>query len=55
MLRFVLEKLRESPGPLKQARIIASDLAEEVLDVAEHYIDRWGYPVDENGTVPYTG
>jgi hypothetical protein len=40
MLRFVLEKLRESPGPLKQVRVIASDLAEEVLDVAEHYIDR---------------
>jgi hypothetical protein len=40
MLRFFLEKLRESPGPLKQARIIACDLAEEVVDVTEHYIDR---------------
>jgi hypothetical protein len=40
MLRFFLDKFRESPGPLKQARVIAGDLAEEVLDIAEHYIQR---------------
>ncbi len=40
MLRFFLSKLRESPGPLKEARLVACDLAEEVLDIAKYYVKR---------------
>jgi hypothetical protein len=39
MIRFLIHKVRETPGPLKQPRLIAADLAEELLDLAEHY---WG-------------
>ena len=42
MLRFLLEKFREAPGPLKQPRLIVADLAEEVLDLAEHYLHKDG-------------
>jgi hypothetical protein len=38
MIRFLIDKFRQAPGPLKQARLIVSDLAEEVVDLAEHYI-----------------
>lgn len=38
MIRFLIDKFRQAPGPLKQVRLIAADLAEEVVDLAEHYI-----------------
>jgi len=38
MIRFLIDKFRQAPGPLKQVRLIASDLAEEVVDLAEHYL-----------------
>jgi hypothetical protein len=48
MLKFVIDKFREAPGPLKQARLIVADLAEEVVDLAEHYLknrgDRYDMP-----------
>jgi hypothetical protein len=38
MIRFLIDQFRQAPGPLKQARLIAADLAEEVVDLAEHYL-----------------
>jgi hypothetical protein len=40
MIRFFLDKFRDTPGPLQQVRLVAGDLAEEVLDIAEHYLKR---------------
>lgn len=40
MLRFLLDKFRQTPGPLKEARLIAGDIAEEILDLAEYYLKR---------------
>ncbi len=48
MLRFLLDKFRDAPGPLKQTRLIASDLAEEILDLAEYYISRRKSTCDSN-------
>ncbi len=42
MVRFLLEKFRTVPGPLKQARVVAADLAEELLDLARHQLERRG-------------
>lgn len=42
MIKYLLEKFRDAPGPLKQARLITADLAEEVIDLAEHYLRRGG-------------
>lgn len=38
MLKFFLDKFRQSPGPLKQTRLVVGDVIEELLDLAEHYI-----------------
>jgi hypothetical protein len=38
MLKFFLDKFRQSPGPLKQTRLVIGDVLEEVIDLAEHYI-----------------
>ncbi|MCP4604925.1 MAG: hypothetical protein GY847_31120 [Proteobacteria bacterium] len=40
MLRFLLDKFKEAPGPFKQTRLIAVDLAEEIVDLAEFYLKR---------------
>ncbi|HUT76351.1 MAG TPA: hypothetical protein VM285_01615 [Polyangia bacterium] len=40
MVRFLLDKFRTVPGPLKQARIVAADLAEELLDLGRHFLER---------------
>jgi hypothetical protein len=40
MIKFVIEKFRTAPGPLKQPRLILADIAEEVLDTALQYMDR---------------
>ena len=40
MLRFVIDKFRQAPGPLKGPRLIAADLAEEVLELVKYYLDR---------------
>ena len=40
MLRFLLDKFKKTPGPLAQARLIVGDIAEELLDLAEHYVKR---------------
>ncbi len=40
MFRFLIEKLKQAPGPLKQPRLILGDLAEELLDLTEHYLNR---------------
>lgn len=42
MIKFVIDKFREAPGPLKQARLIVADLAEEVVDLAGHYLKNRG-------------
>ena len=38
MLKSLINKFRDTPGPLKQARVIVGDMAEELVDLAEHYI-----------------
>ena len=38
MLRFFLDKFKESSGPLKATRQVVADVMEELLDIAEHYI-----------------
>jgi hypothetical protein len=38
MIKFIIEKFRSAPGPLKQPRLILADLAEEVLDTAIQYM-----------------
>ena len=40
MIKFVIEKFRSAPGPLKQPRLILADIAEEVLDTARQYLDQ---------------
>ena len=40
MIRFMIDQVRQIPGPLKRTRLIAADLAEEILDLAEHYLER---------------
>lgn len=40
MLRFLLEKFRNTKGPLKDARLVAADVAEEMLDLVEYYMSR---------------
>ena len=40
MLRFLLDKFRQAPGPLKQTRLIVGDLAEEIIDLASYYVYR---------------
>jgi hypothetical protein len=54
MVRFLLEKFRTIPGPLKQARIVAADLAEELLDLGRHYFekDRGGVDAPEPRRAP---
>jgi len=39
MIKFIIEKFRAAPGPLKQPRLILADLAEELLDTARQYMD----------------
>ena len=38
MLKFLIDKLKESSGPLKQVRLVVGDVIEEVVDLAGHYI-----------------
>lgn len=40
MLRFLLDKFKETSGPLKDTRVAVGDVLEELLDVADHYIKR---------------
>ena len=40
MIKFIIEKFRTAPGPLKQPRLIIADIAEEVLDTALQYMDQ---------------
>lgn len=40
MLRFLIDKLKKAPGPMPQMRLVLGDLAEEVLDLSEHYAKR---------------
>lgn len=40
MLRYLVDRFKQATGPLKQARLIAGDLAEEVLDLSDYYINR---------------
>lgn len=37
MLRFLIQKFKETSGPLKQTRLVLGDLSEEILDLAEYY------------------
>lgn len=40
MLRFLLDKFKQAPGPFKQARLVTGDLAEEMLDLSDYYLKR---------------
>ncbi|MDD5306407.1 MAG: hypothetical protein PHU25_03720 [Deltaproteobacteria bacterium] len=44
MIRFLFDKFRAAPGPLKEARLIVADLAEEILDLAAHYAEKMREP-----------
>lgn len=55
MLRFLLEKFRQAPGPMKQVRIIAADLAEEMLDLAGQYKRQFLGTEDEPNAPSYQG
>jgi hypothetical protein len=56
MLKFLLEKLRQAPGPMKQARLIAADLAEEMIDLAQHYKQQFlGTDSDVENTATHAG
>ncbi len=40
MIKFLLEKFRQAPGPMKQPRLIVADLAEEALDLLTVYLKK---------------
>jgi hypothetical protein len=40
MLRFLLDKFKESPGPFKDFRLIVADIAEELVDLALYYANQ---------------
>ncbi len=40
MLKYLLDRFKQAPGPFKQTRLIAGDLAEEIVDLAEYYAKR---------------
>ncbi|MBN2528598.1 MAG: hypothetical protein JXR76_19570 [Deltaproteobacteria bacterium] len=40
MIRFLIDQFRNAPGPLKKPRILTADLAEELLDLAEHFLKK---------------
>lgn len=40
MFRFLIEKLKQASGPFRQPRLVLGDLAEELLDLTEHYVNR---------------
>ena len=40
MLRFLLDKFKESPGPFKDFRLIIGDIAEELVDLALYYANQ---------------
>ncbi|MCP4198666.1 MAG: hypothetical protein GY762_16085 [Proteobacteria bacterium] len=41
MLEGLIKQLQETPGPLKPARVVVGDLAQELLDLTRHYIKRF--------------
>ncbi len=50
MIKFVIEKFRTSPGPLKQPRVILADIAEEVLNTALEYMGKAPSGHGDHGT-----
>jgi len=40
MVRFIIDKFRHAPGPLKQPRLIMADLAEEIMDLISQYMGK---------------
>ncbi|MDJ0762325.1 MAG: hypothetical protein QNJ97_04995 [Myxococcota bacterium] len=46
MLKFLLDKFRDAPGPLKQTRLVVGDLAEEIVDLAGYYLKRRNDPAN---------
>ncbi len=40
MVRFIIDKFRQAPGPLKQPRLILADLADEVVDLMGTYLNQ---------------
>ena len=40
MIKFLLEKFRQAPGPMKQPRLIVADLAEEAIDLLTVYLKK---------------
>jgi hypothetical protein len=53
MIKFIIEKFRTAPGPLKQPRLILADIAEEVLDTALQYVNRRSHDHHDDGTRVY--
>ena len=47
MIKFFLDKFRETPGPLKQSRLVVGDVIEELLDLAGHYLRRKRHGEDD--------
>ena len=55
MIKFLLEKFRQAPGPMKQPRLIAADLAEEAIDLLTVYLKKEqtpesGYPTSHSSS-----
>lgn len=40
MLRFLLDKFKDSPGPFKDFRLIVGDIAEELMDLTLYYANQ---------------
>lgn len=39
MIKFILDKIRTAPGPLREPRLLLADIAEEILDTAREYVE----------------
>ncbi|MCP4675425.1 MAG: hypothetical protein GY854_07960 [Deltaproteobacteria bacterium] len=52
MLKFLLDKFKHAPGPLKQPRLVAGDIIEEIIDLAEYYIKRSGHIEPDQSWTP---
>ncbi len=50
MLEELINQLKETPGPLKPARVVVGDFAQEILDLTKHYIRRFQASIGSDDT-----
>jgi hypothetical protein len=48
MLEGLIKQLKETPGPLKPARVVVGDFAQELLDLTKHYIRRFQTSISDD-------